>query len=62
LVSPSVCPLVGPFVPISLQKLVMLQLLRAWGLVTTLFINIFDFSINIFQNLVRRGVRGGKGT
>ena len=25
------------------------------------FLNIFDFSKNIFQNLVRRGVRGGEG-
>jgi hypothetical protein len=38
LVGPSVRPLVGPSVPISLQKLIMSQLLRAWGLVTTLFI------------------------
>jgi hypothetical protein len=24
-----------------------------------LFLNVFDFSKNLFQNLVRRGVRGG---
>jgi hypothetical protein len=26
-----------------------------------LFLNVFDFSKNLFQNLVRRGVRGGAG-
>jgi hypothetical protein len=37
----SIHPLVGPSVPISLRKLIMSQLLHAWGLVTTLFFKIF---------------------
>jgi hypothetical protein len=40
LVGRSVRWLVGPSVPISLRKLVTSQLLRAWGLVTTLFNNV----------------------
>jgi hypothetical protein len=29
--------------------------------VIPLFLNVFDFSRNVFQNLIRRGVRGGAG-
>jgi hypothetical protein len=39
LVGPLVHWSVGPSVPISLRKQVMSQLLRAWGVVTTLFYN-----------------------
>jgi hypothetical protein len=40
LVCPSVGWFVRPSVPISLRKLITSQLFRAWGLVTTLFVNV----------------------
>jgi hypothetical protein len=48
---------VGPFVPISLRKLVTSQMLRAWGLVTTLF----QYEPQIYEEFigVRRGVSKG---